>query len=342
MLLNCRDKKIRAKAKKLFEEDCKKIAKGERPSRAIETDIYITRRCNMTCSYCYLKEYFDKDYPFKDPSIEELCHLIDKIAGKTYGLVILGGEPLVRKDLVDLVKYAKEKEIPSIRISSNGTYIKRAKAALPYIDRINISLDAARKREFPELISKMLHDLEEVRSEMGDQFPAICISYTLVENESFEKDILPVVQYAAKNNFEIKFLPCKYPNKDVNWAGLNVVLQQARDHIEPRKILNIPELAEKVSSEFLFKNCLQGMQWYIDFEGYFLYPCDEYSNQRVGKIYDHSIDELYAMGQKKEGVFPKGHQKTCAFCKSYCHAENSFIYHYPERQLSYFSDDSPI
>lgn len=339
MLLNCKDKKLRDKAKKLFIKDCERIVKGLRPMRAIETDIYVTRRCNMTCSYCYLKEYFDKDYRFQDPSLEELYHIIDKLADKTYGLVILGGEPLLRKDLHEIVKYAKQKEIPSVRISSNGTFIKGSKKVLFYVDRLNISLDATRIKEFPKLIEKMMLDVETTKQEMGDDFPEICISYTLVSNEIFEQDILPVLQYAAKNRFNIKFLPCKYPNKQVNWAGLNEILTLAKKHIEPQYILNIPELAEQINHDFLFSNCLQGMQWYIDFEGYFLYPCDEYSHQRIGKIYDFSIDELYKMGVDKFGKYPANCQKTCSFCKSYCHAENSFIYHYPEWQLVKFSEE---
>jgi len=61
----------------------------------------------MSCSYCYITEYFDRGYTFIDPDIEQLFTLIDKLATKTYGLVLLGGEPLVRKDLHQLLKYAR-------------------------------------------------------------------------------------------------------------------------------------------------------------------------------------------------------------------------------------------
>lgn len=75
------------------------------------------------------------------------------------------------------------------------------------------------------------------------------------------------------------------------------------------------------------------MQFYIDFEGNFLYPCDEYSDQKVGKIYDYTLDELYKLGQEKFGSYPDPKRKTCRQCKSYCHAENSYNYRHPQRQL---------
>lgn len=337
MLLNFKNEYIKTKTKSLFEEDCKRIDSGLLPSRAWETDIYVTRRCNMSCSYCYIKSYFDRGYTFIDPKRQQLFNLIDKLVDKTYGLVILGGEPLIRKDLHEILKYARQQGIPSIRVASNGTFIKNSIEALFYIDKLNISLDSTRKKEYPDLIQKMLIDVEEFKKEMKDDFPAIGISYTLTDNENFEHDIVPIIKYALYNNFNIKFLPCKYPDKTVNWEQLKIIVNKARELIkDDRILLNIPDLVEQISHQFLFQNCLQGMQFYIDFEGYFLYPCDEYPENRVAKIYDYSIDELYKMGMEKFGHYPKDNGKTCTYCKSYCHAENSFNYCYPKRQLDFF------
>lgn len=335
MLLNFKDESIKPKIRPLFEEDCQRIAKGERPKRAWETDIYVTRRCNMTCSYCYIKDYFDRGYTFVDPDIEQLYHLIDKLTAETYGLVVLGGEPLIRKDLALLFKYARDKGIPSIRVSSNGTFVKQSMQALSHIDRLNISLDATRKREFPGIVQRMLTDVEEVKKDMEIDFPAICISYTLAEDENFEHNILPIIEYATGNNFNIKFLPCKYHNKDVDWEQLKVVVKRARELVGKETLLNVTGLTGQISHQFLFRNCLQGIQYYIDFEGYFLYPCDEFPDQKVAKIYDYSIDELYKTGMEKYGIYPDEKEETCLCCKSYCHAENSFNYRNPQRQLSY-------
>jgi MoaA/NifB/PqqE/SkfB family radical SAM enzyme len=288
----------------------------------------------MSCSYCYVREYFDRGCVFKDPDIQLLCCLIDRIASKTYGLVVLGGEPLIRKDLSQVLAYARERGIPSIRVSTNGTFVRDSTEVLRYVDRLNISLDATRKREFPQLVDKMLIDLQKAQRALGTEFPAVCISYTLSDSEIFETDVLPIINYAQANGFDIKFLPCKYPNKEVDWGLLRGIVEKTRGYVGDEMLLNITDLVAQISHEFLFRNCLQGMQFYIDFEGYFLYPCDEYPEHRVGRIYDHSVEDLYRMGMVKYGSYPSATEKTCLRCKSYCHAENSYGFRHPEKQLA--------
>ena len=246
MLLNFKSDKVRAAIRPLFAADCERIARGQLPERAWETDIYVTRRCNMSCSYCYVKDYFDRDYPFVDPSLPQLWALIDALADKTYGLVVLGGEPLVRRDLAEILRYARERGIPSIRVATNGTLVKRAMEALRYVDRINVSLDGTRKHEFPEVVERMQRDICEVRQEMGRDFPSVCISYTLAQNDLFEQDILPVIRFARENGFDIKFLACKYPNNDVNWDFLRAVVERARGYVCDETLLNVRELTQKI------------------------------------------------------------------------------------------------
>jgi MoaA/NifB/PqqE/SkfB family radical SAM enzyme len=337
MLHNFKDRKIKVAVKPYFEEDCKKIAAGQKPDRAWETDIYITRRCNLSCSYCYIREYFDRDYQFQDPDIKLIFSLLDKLAGKTYGLVILGGEPLIRKDFAEILKYARRVGIPTIRTSSNGVFIKQSMAAIKYLDRMNISLDATRNKEYPKVMEKMLADLVKVKNIMGRDLPEICISYTLAGDEEFKKDIAPIIDFAQGNGFKIKFIPCKYPNQHVNWGQFKKIIKKTVANYGEKILLNVPELSELITDNFLFKNCLQGIQFYIDFEGNFLYPCDEYSNHKVGKIYDYTLDELYKLGQEKFGIYPDPKRKACRQCKSYCHAENSYNYRHPQRQLDIFN-----
>jgi len=338
MLLSVKDLFLR---EKLFVDlivDCRLIEQGYFPEKAWETDIYITRRCNISCSYCYINDYFPGSQIFKDPTLDKIKNIIEQLAGKTHCLVILGGEPLIRKDLPDILKYAKDKGIPSNRIASNGIFIKKQLEALKYIDRLNISIDSTRIREYPHQIEQMMKDIVDVKNEILDDFPELCIGYTLTQDEKFERDILPVVKYAIENDFDVKFLPCKYVDKILNWDQLRDVVEKCHNYIsDVNKLINIKGLVDKGNSEFLFNNCLQKIQYYIDFDGYFLYPCDEYPENKVGKIFDHPIDELWNMGVKKFGMYPDKNSEVCMNCKSYCHAENSYNYQNPERQFQKFS-----
>ncbi len=86
----------------------------------------MTRRCNLKCVHCYAQAI---DPDGKDEiSTSQAKGIIDDLAA--FGAPVMlfsGGEPLVRKDLVELAKYATSKGMRAV-ISTNGTLITKEKA----------------------------------------------------------------------------------------------------------------------------------------------------------------------------------------------------------------------
>jgi len=90
----------------------------------------ITTKCNLKCKHCY-SESVDQAAP-DELSTEEAFWLMDDLSKWGIGLLIIdGGEPLCRDDMLDVVKYASSKGIRTT-IGSNGTLIddKMAKKML--------------------------------------------------------------------------------------------------------------------------------------------------------------------------------------------------------------------
>ena len=86
----------------------------------------ITRKCNLKCKHCY-SDSVDQAVP-DELSTEEAFHLIDDLSKWGIGLLVIdGGEPLHREDLLDIVKYASSKGIRT-GIGSNGTLIDKVMA----------------------------------------------------------------------------------------------------------------------------------------------------------------------------------------------------------------------
>ncbi len=79
----------------------------------------ITGECNLKCKHCYAANKY-QIHNRKDLNYDEAILTIDKIhkSGCRH-ITLLGGEPLLRKDIVDLVQYANTLEI-SIGIITNG------------------------------------------------------------------------------------------------------------------------------------------------------------------------------------------------------------------------------
>ncbi|PKN60353.1 MAG: 12,18-didecarboxysiroheme deacetylase [Deltaproteobacteria bacterium HGW-Deltaproteobacteria-11] len=88
----------------------------------------MTRRCNLKCMHCYSSS---KNIPYRNElTTDEAKTMIRDLAA--FGSPVLlfsGGEPLMRKDLPDLARYAVAQGMRAV-ISTNGTLITAEKAAV--------------------------------------------------------------------------------------------------------------------------------------------------------------------------------------------------------------------
>jgi len=103
----------------------------------------MTKRCNLRCIHCYAKAE-DGGYKGNELTTAEGKKLIDDLAAFGVPVILFsGGEPLLRKDLPELVDYAVKKGLRAV-ISTNGTLISRKMARI-FSERglsyIGISLD---------------------------------------------------------------------------------------------------------------------------------------------------------------------------------------------------------
>ncbi|MEE9120476.1 MAG: 12,18-didecarboxysiroheme deacetylase [Syntrophobacteria bacterium] len=106
----------------------------------------ITRSCNLKCVHCYA--HATAEAAKEELSTEEGKQLLDDLAEFGTPVVLFsGGEPLVRKDLVELADYAVKLGMRAV-ISTNGTLISRSTAqALKEVglSYVGISLDGMRE-----------------------------------------------------------------------------------------------------------------------------------------------------------------------------------------------------
>jgi cyclic pyranopterin phosphate synthase len=143
-----------------------------RPTRLIDAfgrrltylRVSVTDRCNLRCTYC-LPE--DADFPFGDrdflspQEIETMVGALVRLGIRRVRLT--GGEPLVRKDILEIVRRVKALPgLENLALSTNGTGLARLAPALKEagIDRVNVSVDSLDPDRFREITRR--GDLEEV------------------------------------------------------------------------------------------------------------------------------------------------------------------------------------
>ncbi|MFH1912657.1 MAG: radical SAM protein [Pseudomonadota bacterium] len=104
--------------------------------------IFLTNKCNLRCKYCFVidesipKEILDAEY-----TKDEICRIIDDFYDLGTRLIfLLGGEPLVHKDIDAIVDHIVDKGI-YLQILTNGVLIKDHVSTLKKANAICVSLD---------------------------------------------------------------------------------------------------------------------------------------------------------------------------------------------------------
>jgi cyclic pyranopterin phosphate synthase len=111
--------------------------------------ISVTDRCNFRCVYCMPKAVFDKDYAFLPResllSFEEITRLARLFAAHGVTKIRLtGGEPLLRRNLEELIAQLVEIPDMEVTLTTNGVLLPKKAAALKAagLKRVTVSLDS--------------------------------------------------------------------------------------------------------------------------------------------------------------------------------------------------------
>ena len=116
--------------------------------------ISVTDRCDLRCLYCMKEKmtFLPKKEILTLEEIERLCDNFIEMGVKKIRLT--GGEPLVRKDIIKLIKKLNKKKdntnLNEITLTTNGTLLEKYSRELKDsgINRINVSLDTIDKDKF--------------------------------------------------------------------------------------------------------------------------------------------------------------------------------------------------
>ena len=122
---------------------------------ATDLRVSLTDRCNLRCTYCMPPEgleWLPSDEALTDDEVVRLVGVA--VSEGVTEVRFTGGEPLVRRGLVDIVRRVAEMTPrPRISLTTNGIGLARTAGALKAVglDRVNVSLDTLDPQRFAEL-----------------------------------------------------------------------------------------------------------------------------------------------------------------------------------------------
>jgi GTP 3',8-cyclase len=122
---------------------------------ATDLRVSLTDRCNLRCAYCMPPEGLDW---LPGPDVltdDEVVRLVGvAVAEGVEEVRFTGGEPLVRRGLVDIVhRVGQLRPRPQMSLTTNGIGLTRVAPALRAagLDRVNVSLDTLRPERFRQI-----------------------------------------------------------------------------------------------------------------------------------------------------------------------------------------------
>lgn len=174
--------------------------------------VSVTDKCNLRCVYCMPLEGLDWLKREEILTYEEITEVVRTMAEMGLERVrITGGEPLIRRDLSDLVKMiADVPEIADLSLSTNAVLLADQAEALKQagVQRLNISLDSLQADRVdaisrrPGSYSKIMEGLDAAE-EVG--FAPLKINVVLIRGQN-DDEIEDFARITRERPWHIRFI----------------------------------------------------------------------------------------------------------------------------------------
>ena len=173
--------------------------------------VSLTDRCNLRCEYCMPGKGIDNKLKHEDIlTLEETYEIIkDFVELGIDKIRFTGGEPLVRKGIVDLIKKVDKLEgVREITMTTNGILLKKMGQALKEagLDRVNISLDTLNEERYTEITrgGKLSQVMEGIEEAMRVGLTPIKINTVLVGG--FNDDEIQDLVNLTRRGIDVRFI----------------------------------------------------------------------------------------------------------------------------------------
>lgn len=306
-----------------------------------ELDLHITNRCTTACRYCC---FSSNRLALSEMTFKDIILIIDdaiKLGCKH--IHFTGGEPLLREDILEIIRYCCDKGI-SMRLQTNGMLLSSQmarKLKQAGLSDIMISLDSDRSKEHDEIRGIGTWS-SAVRAIYNAQEEGLNVRVNSVISKANWERIIPTIQlvhdldlktYSAfyfspigegKNMRDLWIEPDEYIKYwdsiteeircRLNLGDMNIVIEKGYVNWNDAKLLDITG----------FTGCGGGCLHTYNTRDYLIVRCDGnvypcimgIDGVALGNTYDSSLKEIYMDAENWERLIPHG-DDFCLGCEHY-------------------------
>jgi cyclic pyranopterin phosphate synthase len=206
-------------------------------------DIYylrlsVTDKCNLRCVYCMPETGVKKRRHEDVLTVEEIAEIVRAAAAcGIYKVRVTGGEPLVRRGIIEICKSISEiKNIREICLTTNGILVPQFAEQLKSagVNRLNISLDSLCELTYNEItrIGNLNDALKGIDAAFDAGFDAIKINAVLIGGVN--DNVIPaLLELTRKKSVNVRFIELMPVGECADWAKTRFISAQSVLQIAP-------------------------------------------------------------------------------------------------------------
>jgi cyclic pyranopterin phosphate synthase len=190
--------------------------------------ISVTQECNLDCFYCHHEGengglVRNENGRMTPKEIEKIVQIANLVGIEK--LKITGGEPLLRKDIVEIVKRSS-KHMKEVSMTTNGVLLNKYAKALRSagLDRVNVSLDAIDHATFQRITNKdAFNNVKKgISAAIDSGLSPVKLNMVILKGVN-EKNIMNAIEYSSKTGSILQLIEFESPKEE---EGNNIF----RDH----------------------------------------------------------------------------------------------------------------
>jgi len=174
--------------------------------------VSVTDRCDLRCLYCMEENmvFLPKKDVLSLEELHKLCSIFINLGVKKIRLT--GGEPLVRKNVISLIKnlgeHIRTGELDELTLTTNGMHLEKYSEEMfkSGIRRVNVSLDTLDLFKYKK-ITRWGNLKKVISGIMAAKSAGIKVKINTVALRNFNDDEYDnLIEWCGKNNFDITFI----------------------------------------------------------------------------------------------------------------------------------------
>jgi len=289
-------------------------------SKPSEVWLKLTERCNCRCKMCDIwKQNLSADGELTTEDWKNVLFGLHQWLGKKH-IWFTGGEPFLRKDCIDLIKYGSTIGL-SIAVITNGILLKPEQMHLLFeagLKEYHVSIDSmspeihdhlrgikgAHKRATENVLA-----LKDYLERNGKRMKIVIKTIIMGVNS---KEILPLVEWTEKNGFdEIKFQPLESNLEGVDdpqWFNNSVFWPKGEGVCEITGIMD--ELILRKEKGVKIYNSILELR---NMKEYFLKPVDKYDEAKAHTLGSYRRDQQCKGAITWMEILSRGGLRLCRY-----------------------------